>query len=94
MYVSLVSARERNIKNGLGKLSLTQPIEPFILDQAQRDRFDILPITLAHIAAVERIPHHHRDRFDRLLVAQSLVENIPLISADSFVHAYLITHVW
>ncbi len=94
VYVSLVSAWERNIKSGLGKLSLTQPIEPFILDQAQRDRFDILPITLAHIAAVERIPHRHRDRFDRLLVAQSLVENIPLISADSFVHAYLITHVW
>ena len=94
VYVSLASAWEMSIKSSLGKLSLTQPIEPFILDQARRNRFDILPITLAHIAAVERMPHHHRDPFDRLLIAQSLVENIPLVSADSIIHAYPITHIW
>ncbi len=94
VYVSLASAWEMSIKTGLGKLSLTQPIESFILDQTQRNRFDILPITLAHIAAVERLPHHHRDPFDRLLIAQSLVEDIPFISADSSIHAYPITHLW
>ena len=51
VYVSLVSAWEMSIKSSIGKLTLTQPIEPFILDQTQRNRFDILPITLAHIAA-------------------------------------------
>lgn len=94
VYISLVSAWEMSIKSGLGKLSLTQPIEPFILDQARRNRFDILPITLAHIAAVERLPHHHRDPFDRLLIAQSLVEDITFVSADSAIHAYPITNLW
>ena len=94
VYISLVSAWEMSIKSGLGKLSLTQPIEPFILDQARRNRFDILPITLAHIAAVERMPHHHRDPFDRLLIAQSRVEDIPFVSADNLVRAYPIVHLW
>ena len=94
VYISLVSAWEMSIKSGLGKLSLTQPIEPFILDQARRNRFDILPITLAHIAAVERLPHHHRDPFDRLLIAQSLVEDILFVSADSAIHAYPATFLW
>ena len=94
VYISLVSAWEMSIKSGLGKLSLTQPIEPFILDQARRNRFGILPITLAHIAAVERMPHHHRDPFDRLLIAQSRVEDIPFVSVDNLVRAYPIVHLW
>ena len=94
VYVSLVSAWEMSIKSSIGKLNLTQPIEPFILDQTRRNRFDILPITLAHIAAVERLPLHHRDPFDRLLIAQSLTENITLVTADSIIHSYPINHIW
>ncbi|MGI4791022.1 MAG: type II toxin-antitoxin system VapC family toxin [Janthinobacterium lividum] len=85
IFLSLASAWEMSIKSGLGKLNLTQPIEPFIVDQAQRNRFEILPITLPHIAAVERLPQHHRDPFGRLLIAQSLSEAMPIISAD---HAF------
>lgn len=77
-----------SIKSGLGKLNLTQPIEPFVEDQARRNRFDILPITLPHIAAVERLPQHHRDPFDRLLIAQSITEVMPLISADRTFDSY------
>lgn len=91
IFLSLVSAWEMGIKSGLGKLSLTQPIEPFIEDQARRNRFEILPITLPHIAAVERLPQHHRDPFDRLLIAQSITEAMPLISADHSFDAYPIT---
>jgi len=83
-----------SIKSSIGKLTLTQPIEPFILDQTQRNRFDILPITLAHIAAVERLPLHHRDPFDRLLIAQSFTENIALVTADSIIHSYPVNHIW
>ncbi len=88
IFLSLVSAWEMSIKSGSGKLSLTQPIEPFVEDQARRNRFEILPITLPHIAAVERLPQHHRDPFDRLLIAQSITEIMPLISADRAFDSY------
>lgn len=91
IFLSLASAWEMSIKSSLGKLNLTQPIEPFVIDQAQRNRFEILPITLAHIAAVEQLSQHHRDPFDRLLIAQSMTEAMPLISADRAFDAYPIT---
>ncbi len=93
IVVSLVSAWEMSIKSGLGKLNLTQPIEPFVEDQARHNQFEILPITLAHIAAVERLPQHHGDPFDRLLIAQSMTEAMPLISADRAFGAYPLTLV-
>ncbi len=83
-----------SIKSGLGKLSLTQPIEPFFENQPQLNRFEILPIALPHIAAVERLPHHHRDPFDRLLIAQSPTETMPLISADHAFDAYSLSLIW
>lgn len=91
IFVSLVSAWEMSIKSGLGKMNLTQPIKPFVEDQARHNQFEILPITLEHIAAVERLPQHHGDPFDRLLVAQSMTEAMPLISADRAFGAYPIT---
>ena len=56
IFLSLVSAWEMSIKSGLGKLSLTQPIEPFVEDQARLNRFEILPITLPHIASSSLTP--------------------------------------
>ncbi len=94
IYLSLVSAWEMSIKSGLGKLSLTQPIEPFVQDQARRNRFEILPITLTHIATVETLPLHHRDPFDRLLIAQSMSEGLPLITADHSIASYPIERIW
>ena len=94
IYLSLASAWEMSIKSGLGKLSLTQPIEGFVQDQTRRNRFEILPITLQHISAVENLPHHHRDPFDRLLIAQSMTEGIPLITADHSIGAYSVEQIW
>ena len=94
IFLSLVSAWEMSIKSGSGKLNLAQPIEPFVEDQARRNRFEILPITLPHIAAVERLPHHHRDPFDRLLIAQSITEAMPLISADRAFDPYPVSLLW
>ena len=91
IYISLVSAWEISIKSGLGKMNLAQPVEPFIQQQAQRNHFEILPIKLSHIAAVEHLPRHHGDPFDRLLIAQSIVENLTLISADHAFSQYPVT---
>lgn len=94
IFLSLVSAWEMSIKSGLGKLNLTQPIEPFVENQARCNRFEILPITLPHIAAVERLPQHHRDPFDRLLIAQSISEAMVLISADRAFAPYPVSVLW
>lgn len=94
IFLSLASAWEMSIKSGIGKLQLTQPIEPFFQDQARQNRFNILPITLKHIAGVERLPQHHRDPFDRLLIAQSISEGIRLISADHAFSLYPTNPLW
>lgn len=91
IYISLVSAWEISIKSGLGKMTLSQPVEPFVREQTRRNRFEILPITLGHIAAVEHLPRHHRDPFDRLLIAQSIVDNLTLVSADHVFSQYPVT---
>jgi PIN domain nuclease of toxin-antitoxin system len=94
IFLSLASAWEMSIKSGLGKLQLTQPIEVFFQDQAQRNRFEILPITLKHIAAVETLPQLHGDLFDRLLIAQSISEGLRLISADHAFSLYPVNLLW
>jgi PIN domain nuclease of toxin-antitoxin system len=58
------------------------------------NQLSILPITVAHAAVVASLPFHHRDPFDRLLIAQSLAENVPLVSSDSIVDAYGATRFW
>jgi len=54
----------------------------------------LLPISLEHATAVEGLPRHHKDPFDRLLIAQSMVEGIPIISADAAFDAYPIRRIW
>jgi PIN domain nuclease of toxin-antitoxin system len=54
----------------------------------------LLPITLAHATGVEALPLHHRDPFDRLLIAQALIENIPLVGNESLFDAYGVTRIW
>ncbi len=60
----------------------------------RRSGIALLPITLAHIARVSTLPFHHRDPFDRMLIAQSLTEGISIISADAAFDAYGITRFW
>jgi len=93
-HVSMVSVWEMAIKNSIGKLDLGKPLEQLIpLELAQRG-FIVLPISMSHCMAVARLPLHHRDPFDRLLVAQCLVEDIPLVSTDSQLDAYGVQRVW
>ena len=92
--LSLASVWEMAIKVGLGKLKFTQPIETFIPDQLRRNRIDLLPISFAHAVRGATLPHHHRDPFDRLLVAQALVEDLPVVGRDAAFDAYGVRRVW
>jgi len=93
--LSVASVWEMAIKVGLGKLPLAPPLEILIPNQLQRNAIDLLPIESRHVFRVPYLPLHHRDPFDRLLVAQSLVEQAPLLSADATFDAYAgIQRIW
>jgi PIN domain nuclease of toxin-antitoxin system len=85
---------EMAIKVGLQKLTLSQAFRQWI-DKAMADLgLVLLPITVDHAEIQAGLPHHHRDPFDRLLIAQSQVERMPVVSADPQFDSYGITRVW
>lgn len=94
LLLSVVSVWEMQIKLQLGKLRLTLPLREIIETQRQTNNVEILPITLVHVLALENLPTHHKDPFDRLLVAQALVEEAVLVSADPNIAKYAVQVVW
>ncbi len=92
--VSIASCWEISIKAGLGKLGLTEPSKVLLKRELSRNNLRMLPITLEHATAVESLPLHHRDPFDRLLIAQAMCENIPIVSADSMFDPYPVSRLW
>jgi PIN domain nuclease of toxin-antitoxin system len=92
--LSVASLWEIAIKVGLGKLTLAEPFEVLIPREIDQAGFITLPITLPHAAIVSKLPHHHRDPFDRLLIAQAMAEGMSILSADSALDAYAITRLW
>ena len=93
-FLSLASCWELAIKASIGKLRLTKPVERFIPEELTANDFQLLSIDFRHIAKVETLPFHHRDPFDRLLVAQVLTEKMSIISADTVLSAYGIKRIW
>jgi len=78
VFVSIASAWEASIKVGLGKLTLEERFE----DMMAASRFSALPIGFAHAHRVAALPPHHKDPFDRMLVAQALEEGLTLVTHD------------
>lgn len=91
---SVVSAWEIAIKVGVGKLEVPGSPEKFVTDQLARNVFEVLPIHLRHALHVYDLPDHHRDPFDRLLVAQATAENLAVLTADPLVARYPIQTIW
>ncbi len=93
-FLSSASCWELAIKSSLGKLRLSKPVERFISDLITENGFRLLTIDLRHAAKVETLPFHHRDPFDRLLIAQAITEKLTLVSADSIFSRYDIQLLW
>ena len=93
-FVSVASCWEIAIKSTRNKLGLTEPSGVLLGRELPRNGFDLLPIELRHATHVEMLPEHHKDPFDRLLVAQSLLEGIPLVSVDAQLDSYGVTRLW
>ena len=92
--LSMASCWEMAIKASLGKLRLAKSVERFISEQLAANGFALLNITLGHAAKVEKLPFHHRDPFDRLLVAQAMTEKLIIVSADTVFSRYGVKVLW
>ena len=82
------------IKVSIGKYSIPGDFGEFMQQQIDDNDFRIQPLSVSHAAQVASLPFHHRDPFDRLLIAQSIVENVPLVSADGTFDEYSIDRIW
>jgi PIN domain nuclease of toxin-antitoxin system len=94
LLLSVVSMWEILIKTQIGKLRLPSAAGEYLLKQMARNHIEALPVNLDHVLRVESLPAHHRDPFDRLLIAQSLEEALPIVTADPVFSLYPVTTIW
>lgn len=94
LILSVASAWEIAIKVQLGKLRIPGDAATYVGNRAARDRMEILPIHLKHVTAVHSLPPHHRDPFDRILVAQSQSEKVSILTADPAIGRYAVDTIW
>jgi PIN domain nuclease of toxin-antitoxin system len=88
LLLSVASLWEIAIKISTGKMTLPKPFEIFIPEQLQQNDITVLSIETEHLTYVTTLPFHHRDPFDRLLIAQSIAEGIPIVSVDAVFDPY------
>lgn len=94
LLLSAGSAWEMQIKMQIGKLRFSLSLEELLGNQQRVNNLEMIPITLGHILGLERLPMHHKDPFDRLLIAQAIAEGAALVSGDSIFANYPVEVVW
>ena len=94
LLLSTASIWEIAIKVGLKKLTLTRPFKPWMNKAIGDLDLSILPITIDYVDRQAGLPDHHRDPFDRLLIAQALTEIVSIVSADRFFDTYGVSRLW
>jgi len=94
LYLSVASVWELAIKKSLGKIDLQMPLAAFVQSQTEALNLRRLDIHSEHALLVEGLPFHHRDPFDRMLVAQALHEGLSILGADSVFDSYSVKRLW
>ena len=94
LLLSIASVWEMQIKWQRGKLKLGKPLSELIANQQANNELKILPIALPHVFALQSLPDLHRDPFDRIMIAQTMVENLPFVSCDVVLDGYSIQRLW
>jgi PIN domain nuclease of toxin-antitoxin system len=93
-FLSAASCWEMAIKASNGKLELDGTVERFVPHHLSVNGFRELPVEIRHAARVSRLPFHHHDPFDRLLVSQALEEDLSIVSADPIFRRYGLKRIW
>jgi PIN domain nuclease of toxin-antitoxin system len=94
ILISPATYWEVAIKVSIGKYPLTVPFDLFFTEGIDGNDISILPLEIRHAAILSALPMHHKDPFDRMIIAQAMVEQIPIVSIDEALDAYAITRLW
>lgn len=94
LWLSVASLWEILIKVQGGKLSMPSPVGPYIVKELAKNNIEVLPINLDHVLRLESLPVYHRDPFDRLLIAQSIEEEWPIVTVDPYFARYPVEVIW
>jgi PIN domain nuclease of toxin-antitoxin system len=94
IYFSAISGWEIAEKARRAKLSLPSDPESFVAEQVVSNAFEVLPLELTHALHVFSLPAHHKDPFDRMLIAQAQIEELALLSADHEIARYAVEVIW
>jgi PIN domain nuclease of toxin-antitoxin system len=94
LYWSAASSWEVAIKYNLGRLPLPDEPEQFLAQELAKNQIESLPITDRYAFQAGRLPRHHKDPFDRMLIAQAMTDSLTLLSCDSFFDLYDVQVMW
>ena len=94
IFISAVTGWEISIKAQIGRLKLPDEPQRFILEQLKINGMKSLPIEMRHALHVSTLPAYHQDPFDRILIAQAQMEDLPVLSADPEIGKYEVTIIW
>ncbi|MHB8987072.1 MAG: type II toxin-antitoxin system VapC family toxin [Eubacteriales bacterium] len=94
LFLSSASGWEMAIKARLGKLDLPAGLISFVAEQMAINAIDPLPVEMSHALHVYNLPDYHRDPFDRILIAQARLENMPILTSDPQIGRYPVKVVW
>ena len=94
LFLSYVSPWEAAIKVSIGKLNLPEPIGRIVQTEISNNGINLLDVKLAHLDLIERLPFHHKDPFDRLLIAQAQVEGLTIVGIDTVFDQYGVNRIW
>ena len=94
VFISVVNGWEMQIKAQLGKLTLPKPLHVILQEEQATNGFRLLPVTIEHVYALGSFPLHHRDPFDRLLIAQAHQEGLTLVTHDPKLSPYPVSLLW
>ena len=94
LLLSVVSAWEIIVKAQIGKLKLPSAPAAYVVSRLEHYGIETLSLRLGHVLAAEELPAHHRDPFDRMLIAQAQVEGLPIVTHDPHIRKYSVETVW
>jgi len=94
LIISVASVWEMQIKVQLGKLELDAPLRTLVENQQRTNNLQILPVMIEHVSALDTLPFHHKDPFDRMLIAQANAEELFVVSKDEIFKAYPVRLLW